>query len=99
MSVIQTADIIIPNNPEVIKQIKDACQELSASMTRCEAERDLQKEAIKQLAEDTEVPAKYLKKVVKLFHRQNRDMVEAENDSTTELYDKIFMVTNDDSVE
>jgi TRAP-type mannitol/chloroaromatic compound transport system substrate-binding protein len=90
MSVIQTADINIPSDPATIKKIRDACVEISASMTRAEAEKTLQKEAVAALAEETEIPKKYLNKLVKLYHKQNKDQVFAETESTDALYDRVF---------
>lgn len=90
MSIIQTADIQIPSDPATIKKIKDACIEISASMTRAEGEKIYQKEAIVALAEETEVPKKYLNKLAKLYHKQNRDQVVAEMESTDAFYDRIF---------
>lgn len=90
MSIIQTADINIPSDPVTIKKIKDACIEISASMTRTEAEKTLQKGAIVVLAEETEIPKKYLNKLAKLYHKQNKDQVFAETESTDALYDRVF---------
>lgn len=90
MSTIQTADINIPSDPATIKKIKDACIEISASMTRAEAEKTLQKEAVTLLAEETEIPKKYLNKLAKLYHKQNKDQVFAETESTDALYDRVF---------
>lgn len=90
MSVIQTSDIIIPNDPTIIKQIYDACQELSASMTRSEGEKSFQKEALDDLSKATGIPKKHLAKLAKLHHKQNKSEVEAENETTSELYDRIF---------
>ena len=95
MSVIQTADIQIPSDPVTIKKIKDACVEISASMTRSEAEKTLQKESIAALAEETEIPKKYLSRISKLYHKQNRDQVGVEQESTGELYDRVFDKTQD----
>lgn len=90
MSVIQTSDIIIPNDPTIIKQIKDACEEISASMFRSEGEKSFQKEALGDLSKATNIPKKHLSKLAKLYHRQNKSEVEAENETTSELYDRIF---------
>jgi hypothetical protein len=90
MSVIQTSEIIIPSDPVSIKAIQDACKEISASMTRVEGEKSLQKEAIAELAEKTQIPKKFLNKISRLYHRQNRQEVEAEQEATVDLYDKIF---------
>ena len=90
MSIVNTDSFTIPSDPIVIKKLKDLCLELSYSSTRAEAERDFQKEAIAELSKDTEVPAKYIKKIAKIFHKSNRDSVEDEQNSTVELYDSIF---------
>lgn len=91
MAVINTEQFVIPSDEVTIKKIKDACQELSASMARVEGERDFQKEALSALAEETEVPKKFLAKIARLYHRSNRDAVEAEQESTVELYDRVFV--------
>ena len=91
MSIIQTSDINMPSNPATIKKIKDACYEISASMTRAESEKLFQKEAIIALADDTDIPKKYLTKIARLFHKQNRDAVGAESEAAGELYDRIFV--------
>jgi len=90
MSVVQTSQLTLPSDPTVLKQIKDACFEISASMTRAEGEKDFQKNAVADLAKATDIPAKFLKKIASLYHRQNREQVEAEQGSTVELYDRIF---------
>lgn len=80
----------MPSDPVILKQIKDCLFEVSASMTRVEAEKDLIKEAIAELSESTDIPKKFLNKITRLFHKQNREEVGAEQDSTSELYDRIF---------
>jgi hypothetical protein len=89
-TVIQTADINMPSDPVSIKMVKDACDEISASMSRAEGERAFQKEAIEELSKKIDVPKKFLGKIARLHHRQNRDQVEAEQEATVELYDKVF---------
>jgi hypothetical protein len=93
MAIIDTEQFVIPNDPATIKQIKDACFEISASMTRVEGEKDLIKEAIIKLAEDTAIPKKHLNKVARLYHKQNKEQVEAEQGSTNELYEAILEAT------
>lgn len=90
MSVIQTADINIPSDPATIKKIKDACIEFDMSMIAVNAQKDHQKSIIETLAEETEIPKKYLKKLASLYHKQNRDQVVAEMESTDAFYDRIF---------
>ena len=94
MTIIQTENFIIPNDPATIKKIKDACFEISASMSRTEGEKSFIKEAIAALSDDTDIPKKHLNKIARLFHRSNKDAVEAENEATSELYDRIFSQEN-----
>lgn len=90
MSIVQTSQINMPNDPETLKTIKDALFEISASMTRVEGEKDFQKNALVDLAEKTEVPKKYLARMAALFHRQNKSEVEGDQELISELYDKVF---------
>lgn len=91
MTVIDTQAFAIPNDPVIIKQIKDACFEISASFTRIEGEKNLIKEAVIKLSKDTSIPKKHLNKIARLFHKSNKDVVEAEQGVTNELYDRIFL--------
>lgn len=90
MSVVQTSQIEIPNDPATLKVIEDAMKEISASKTRAEGEADFQKEALADLAEKTGVPKKYLAKLSVLYHRQNRTEVEGDFEAIGELYDAVF---------
>jgi Transcriptional regulator DsbA len=91
MTIIQTDAFVVPSDPATLKKIQDVCFELSASFTRQEGERDFQKEAIAELSEVTDIPKKHISKIAKLYHKSNKDAVEAEQASTNELYDRIFV--------
>lgn len=90
MSIVQTSQINMPSDPTTLKTIKDALFEISASMTRVEGEKDLQKTALADLAEKTEVPKKYLARMAALYHRQNKSEVEGDQELISELYDMVF---------
>jgi hypothetical protein len=90
MTIIKTAGINLPNDPTMIKKINDAMKEASSSYVRSEGERDFIKELFKELAKDTELPAAYLKKLSKLYHKQNVNEMVADNENIVELYEKIF---------
>lgn len=59
----------IPADEHMKKKIMDCVREVSGSLTRVEAERDLIKEAIKALAEETQIPKKFLNKFAKDYHK------------------------------
>ena len=59
--------------PQVIteeqrKLIQGALQEMSNSMTRVEAEKDLQKDIIERIKEECDVPKKDFARLAKIYH-------------------------------
>lgn len=68
----------------------NAIKEISNSMVRTEAERDLIKEIVKEQSEELEIPKSLIKKVANAYHKQNRKQVEEEYDEFLDLYDEIF---------
>ena len=91
MAIIDTEQFVMPNDPATIKKIKDCMFEISSSFTRTEGEKDFIKEAIAELSETTEIPKKFLNRIAKIYHKQNRDAVGIEQENTGELYDRIFV--------
>lgn len=71
------ANVVIPSNPEDRRKVLGALTEMSASFTRMDAERDLQKEILANLEEDFELPKKYMRKVARIYHKQN--LIEEKN--------------------
>lgn len=90
MTVIDTNQIVMPNDPIILKAIKDAMQEASASYTRIEGEKDFLKELFSNLAEGSELPKKYLVKMARLYHAQNLAAVSIDQENIVELYEKVF---------
>ena len=88
--IIDTKQVNMPSDPVMIKKIKDAMSEASASYVRMEGERDFIKELFKDLAKETELPKAYLVKTSKLWHKQNVHAVTADQEAVVELYGKIF---------
>lgn len=60
---------IMPSNPADRKHIMDVMNEISASKTRAEAERDFQKEAISELFQKFKIPKKQLNRFAKAHHK------------------------------
>jgi hypothetical protein len=77
------------NNPEDCKKINDALQEVSNSMTRIEAEKDLIKNIINDLSEDFQLPKKTINKLARVFHKQNFDQESQDFDELETLYEEI----------
>jgi hypothetical protein len=72
------------------KKVKDAISEISDSMTRIEAERELIKDIVNDIAENHEIPKKFVKALATVYHKQSYSTVEAEQEEFTLLYETLF---------
>jgi hypothetical protein len=81
----------IPSSPEDRKKIRVALQEISDSMTRIEAERDLIKDIINTVHEDFLLNKKTFRKMARVFHRQNFSEEVADHEEFEVLYENITL--------
>lgn len=70
------------------KKFMGAIQEISNSMLRIEAERDLIREIVKDKSDEFKISKKVINKIAKTYHKQNRTQVEAEHEEFLEIYDE-----------
>ena len=77
-------------NPADKKKIKDALFEISGSLTRIEAERELIKDIINDLADNFEMNKKTVRKIAKAYHKQNFTQEVADSEEFQELYQSIL---------
>ena len=77
------------SNPADRKAIYDAIREISNSMTRMEAERDLISETLKAVKDKFELPPKYTRTLAKIYHKQNFQQVKDEQTEVEHLYESI----------
>lgn len=80
------------SNPTDQVKIKKMLSEISDSFTRIEAERDLIKETIEALSDDFDIDKKILRKMARIFHKQNYSTVEAEQEELALLYESVVGV-------
>ena len=64
-------------------------QEISNSLTRVEAERDLIKEILDRLQEECEIPKKLGRKLAKVYHKRNFEEEVAQQNDFVEIYEKV----------
>jgi len=81
-----TASVIIPSSPEDRAKVQAALKEISAAMTRAEAERDYINESLKMLEENFELPKKYMRKVARVYHKQNINEMKNEFSDIEDIY-------------
>lgn len=77
------------SSPEDRKKIRDAIQEISNSLIRMEAERDLIKEIVKEVSDEHQIPRKIVSKIAKTFHRQNLTQEVADHEDFVDLYETV----------
>lgn len=77
-------------NPTEKKAVAAAIQEMSDSMTRIEAERELMKDITDATHEKYGVEKKHFKKVTSLYHKRNLDEVRGEQETVESLYEGLF---------
>ena len=75
--------------PEQKKDLQQAVQEISNSMTRTEAERDLIKEIVKEQSDQLQIPKKIISKIAKTFHKQSLHQEVADHEDFVNLYEKV----------
>lgn len=76
-------------NPEQTKQLRGAIGEISASMTRTEAERDLIREIVKEQSQQLQIPKKIISKIAKTYHKQSLTQDVQDHEDFVELYEKV----------
>lgn len=79
----------VPSNPADRKKIEHALQEISNSLTRTEAERDLIKDIIKTTCDQFELDKKIFRRMAKVYHRRNYSEEVAEHEQFELLYENI----------
>lgn len=77
------------SNPADRKKLFDAIVEISNSMTRVDAEKDYQKDAIDTISSELNIEKKYVRKVANVYHKQNFNVMKVENEEVQELYELI----------
>lgn len=86
----------LPQDPAARKAIKKVMEEISASMTRIEGERDFIKEAITKCAEEYEINKKTFRKLAKVYHKQNFSREVAEHEEFETMYEQLTGETSVD---
>ena len=77
-------------DPAVRTKVRQAMGEISASMTRIEAERDLIKEIVKKLNDEHSLPKKALNKMAKAYHKQSFTKEVEDQEEFQTLYETVL---------
>ena len=64
-------------------------QEISNSLTRIEAERDLIKENLQKMQDECEIPKKLSRKLARTYHKRNYEEEVAEQSDFQTIYENV----------
>lgn len=81
---------LIVSNPVDKKKIKDALFEISGSYMRIEAERELIKDIVADLADKFELPKKQINKIARAYHKQNYNEQVTDSEEFQHLYESLL---------
>lgn len=81
------------SNPADRLKIKKMLAEISNSMTRIDAEKDLIRETIKEMSDQFQLPKRTLTKMAKVYHKQNFQQEVQSHEEFESLYESV--VNND----
>lgn len=84
------------SSPADRKKIRDALQEISDSMTRIEAERDLIKDIKATLHEEYKavLTRKQIGKMARVYHKQNFSQEQEEATQFEQLYEEVVLLNS-----
>lgn len=83
------SSIVIPSSPNDRQNIKNAVVEISNSMVRQDSERELQRDICVKIKDEVGLDPKYLKRLAKVYHKQNFSEVQTESEDFETLYEEI----------
>lgn len=71
------------------ERIMDVVKDCADSMLRISAERELIKSTIKDISKDVELSPKVIRKMAKVYYKQNFDQEVAEQEEFKDLYEQV----------
>ena len=82
---------VIPQDVESKTKILNALKEISNSLARMDAERDLIKETLNRLEDDFDLNKRYMRKVAYIFHKQNIQEFKETNQQVEDVYESLMV--------
>lgn len=86
----QDQAVIIPSDPETRKKLKAAVVDISDQMEIIAGHRANVKTSVEAVAEEFELPKKFIRKMVRTYFAQNFNAAQAENEDFVELFEAVF---------
>ena len=83
-------EVIVPSDPVNREKIKKALQSIGDEWAIIEGHKAVIKETIDAVAEEHELPKKFVRKLARSYHMQNFDNQRTEFADFEELYEKVI---------
>lgn len=71
--------------------LKNKFDEISNSLTRISAERDLIKEILDDIKQEFSMPPKVARKIAKIHHKRNLQEVVSDHSEVIDTYEELFL--------
>jgi hypothetical protein len=84
-----TTNVIVPSSSADRHAVQKALQEISGSLTRIDAEKDLIKDILATVEDNQNIPKKYMRKMAKIYHKQNFTEIQQEQEDLETLYETV----------
>jgi len=84
-----TTNVIVPSSSADRQAVQKALQEISASLTRIDAEKDLIKDILATVEDNQNIPKKYMRKMARIYHKQNFTEIQQEQEDLETLYETV----------
>lgn len=75
--------------PQNKAQVLSCLQEISNSLTRIEAERDLIKDVLQRLQDEFEIPKKLGRKLARVYHKRSYEEEVAQQEDFVQIYETV----------
>lgn len=83
-------ELILPSNPAELARLRTCIQECSGYLLQAESFKSSCKDAIAEVCEELNLNKKLVNKMLRAYHKQNKDQVIAEAEQLEEAYTKVF---------
>lgn len=90
MTTIEQGGIIIPSDPHVRKEIKDAVRDISDQWVMKKSYDDKVKEIIDATAEKYDLPKEYVRKLADIYHKQAFKKEQTKTEDIFALYEAVI---------
>lgn len=85
-------------SPDVRKKVQDAMKEIDIAYNEVDSQKEHIKDIINKLVDEhEELDKKVLRKLARIYHKQNLSSVKMDNDMVVDMYEQVFNTGKENS--